>query len=706
MAVINTIREKMGTFVVVLVGVAILAFVIADLLGPQSNLFSDVDRTVGEIAGEEVTLEEFQNKMDELEAQYALRSGGRNLTEQQRASIRNQAWDALVAQKSFRKQYDELGLKVTDEEVIDMVQGNNISEELRQSFVNPETGEFDRNMLIQYLQNIENMPPQQQAMWFAFESSLRPGRERIKYENLLLKSEYVTTAEARREHKEQNSVAEVQYLYVPFYAVSDSLVQVTDAELQNYLEKNKERYKTDETRSIKYVTFPIQPSPEDREAFTRELNAIKNDFAKAQNDSLFAVTQTEGGQAFGRYAPDQLPAELRSNVEDLQEGQVYGPYSSNGRFVLYKVSGIGTADAARAKASHILLSAPEASPETEKQEVRARAEALLKRLRAGEDFAELARELSDDTQSATRGGDLGWFSEGQMVEPFEQAVFERNEPGLINRVVETSYGYHIIKVTEAPEDTEYRVARIETELTPSQNTRDQAYRKAERFATEVEDRSEFESLVSRDTLNALSATNIQKNDRRINDLYEARNVVMWAFKDKTSVGDVSEVFELEDAYVVATIVGKTEEGEINLDDVRDEVTAQVKNEKKAELIKEKLTSSTGTLEERAQAYGADATVNSASEVRPGDFSLATVGYAPQAIGAAFGQAEGQTSQPVEVQNGVVMVKTIAKTEAPEVADYATYREQIAQRRTNRTAFQIAEAVKDAAEVKDKRYKFF
>lgn len=703
---INTIREKMGTFVVILVGAAILAFVIADLLGPQSSLFSDVDRTVGEIAGEEITLEEFQNKMDELEAQFALRNGGRNLTEAQRSALRNQAWEALVAQKSFKKQYEELGMKVTDEEVIDMVQGNNISEELRQSFVNPETGEFDRNMLINYLANIENMPPQQQAMWFAFESSLRPGRERMKYENMLLKSEYVTTAEAKREHMNQNSVAEIQYLYVPFYAVNDSLVQVTDSELRTYLQNNKQLYQTEGGRSIKYVSFPIQPSAEDREAFTRELNSLKNDFANAQNDSLFALTNTEGGQAFGTYAPDQLPAELRNNVGNLQEGQVYGPFNNNGNFVLYKVSSIEQADEARAEASHILISAPESSPEEEKRAAREKAEALLKRLRAGEDFATLARENSDDTPSANRGGDLGWFSEGQMVEPFEQAVFERNEPGLVNRVVETNYGYHIINVTSAKENTVYRVARVEVELTPSQTTRNRAYRKAEMFASSVDDREDFERQVKNDTLTAQTARNIQKNDRRINDLYEARNIVMWAFKDKTSVGDVSEVYELDDRYVVATVIGKTEKGTASLEDVRDELTAKVKNEKKAQRIKEKLSSLNGTLEERAQAYGADANVYSASEVRPADFSLATIGYAPAAVGVAFGQNEGEISKPVEVQNGVVMVKTIAKTEAQEVADYAAYREQIAQRRTNRMPYQITEAVKDAAEVEDERYKFF
>lgn len=705
MAVINKIREKMGTFVVVLIGAAIVAFVVADLLGPQSSLFNSVDRTVGEIAGEEISLEEFQNKMDELEAQFAMRNNGGNLTEAQRTAIRNQAWEALIAEKAFGEQYEELGLRVPEEEVVDMVQGNNISEELRQSFINPETGEFDRSMLINYLQNIQNMPPQQQAMWYTYEASLRPGRKRMKYENLLLQSDYVTTAEARREHQQQNTVAEAEYLYVPFYAISDSAVQVSEADLKEYLNRYKDRYKTEGGRTIKYVSFPISPSAEDREFFTRELNQLKKDFAAAKNDSLFALNNTEGAQAYGRYAPDQLPQPLQANVDNLQEGEVYGPYISGDNYAFYKVSDIMEDTVARAKASHILIAAPETSTAEEKQAARKEAEELLAKLRAGEDFAELAREHSDDP-SASRGGDLGWFTEGRMVEPFDKAVFEKGEQGLVNQVVETSYGYHLIKITEPVTRTVYEIAKVETELAPSQNTRNKAYRQAELFASRVEDLEDFEQAVETDSLTAHTATNVGPNERRINEMYEARPIVMWAYNENAAVGEVSEVYELEDRYVVAALAGKTEKGTADVADLREELTALVKNEKKEALIKERLSAMKGSLQEMAESFGADAKVYSASDLNPGDFSLPTVGYAPKAIGKVFALKEGEVSKPVEVQNGVVVIKTISKTEAAEVADYASYKEQLKQRRASRTPYLITEAVKKAAEVEDKRYKFF
>lgn len=705
MALINTIREKMGTLVVIAVGASILAFVIADLLGPQSTLFNDVDRTVGEIAGEEISIEEFQAKMDQLEAQFVLQNGGRNLTEDQREAARSQAWEALIAEKAFGKQYQALGLAVTDEEVVDMVQGNNISPELKQSFVNPETGEFDRNMLINYLQNVQNMPPQQQAMWYAYESNLRPGRKRLKYEYMIINSDYVTTAEAKREYMKQNSVAEVEYLYVPYYAVSDSAVEVTEAELQAYLKAHADEYETEGGRTIKYVSIPVQPSAEDRETFTREINELKKDFAEAGNDSLFAMRNTEGAQAFARYAPDQLPAQLSSNAQNLQEGEIYGPFQNGNNYVLYKVSEIAEDTLARAKASHILISAPEAAPAEERTAAREEAEALLKRLRNGEDFATLAREFSDDP-SASRGGDLGWFSEGRMVESFNDAVFERGEPGLVNRVVETSYGYHLINVTEPETTTVYKIAKVETELAPSENTRNQAYRKAEMFATSAEDSETFEAQVQNDSLSALTARNLGPNEVRVNDIYEARPIVMWAYSDNTSVGEVSEVFELEDRYVVATLTGVTEKGTASVEDVRDELMAKVKNEEKAAIIKEKLAGLEGTLEEMAAAFGPDARVYTASDLKLGDFSLPTIGFAPKVIGTAFALEPGEVSEPVEAQDGVAVVKTIAKTMAPEIADYSAYRQQLEQSRSNRIPFLITEAIKEAAEIEDERYKFF
>ena len=199
MAFINTLRNKLGKVIVGVVAFAIMSFVLADLLGPNSVLLSGNLNNVGEIAGEDISFEEYQNQVDQFVSNYAA-NFGRNPTEREMVTIRNQAWEMLIADKAFTKEYDALGLEVGEEELIDLVQGKNISPEISQApiFADPQTGIFDRNLLSAFLVNFNSQPPQLQVQWYAFESNLRPARLRIKFENMLSKSTYVTEEEAKK----------------------------------------------------------------------------------------------------------------------------------------------------------------------------------------------------------------------------------------------------------------------------------------------------------------------------------------------------------------------------------------------------------------------------------------------------------------------------------------------------------------------------
>lgn len=698
MAVINTIREKFATLVLVLIGISIAAFVLADAFGPNSAL-TQPDRSVGEIAGEEVTLEEFNNKVDEFEARYQAQSQA-PLTENMRSTIRMQAWEALIAEKAFKDQYDELGIEITDEEVIDMIQGANIDPQIKQQFTNPETGEFDRNILIQTLQNME---PIRMRM---VEDQQRAARQRIKYENLLLKTDFVSTAEAKREYRDQNAVAEIKYLYVPYFSVSDTTYKVTDEDLQNYLDEHPNKYDAEANRSLKYVFFPVNPSDIDREAFNGELRELRADFQETRNDSLFAINNSEGGNAFGSYGLDQLPPQLQNIAPIMKEGEVYGPFNQNGKSVLYKASALTTDSVYRAKASHILVASSETDTDEAKAEAKKKAQDILKRAQAGEDFAKLATDNSDDPGSASRGGDLGYFAEGRMVSEFNDAVFSRSEAGLVGRLIETQYGYHIIKVTEPKDNKLFKIARIETELSAGDQTRNEAYIKAEQFAAEADDLASFEEMAAKDSLQVVSVPSIGQNDQNLNNLQNVRQAVMWAYGKDTDIGDVSDVYEIEGGYLVATLSGASEEGDVSIESLRSELTTEVKNQKRAAIIKKKLSELSGSLDEMANTYGQDANVYTASDIKPSSYSIPTVGYAPQVVGIAFGLAEGKRSKAIETQQGVVIVETIAKTEPTEIADYENTRTQVQQRRRNRTAYLITEAVKEKAEIKDERYKFF
>ncbi len=696
MALISKIRERTA-LVVGFVALGLFLFIAADVFTSSSGFFGREDANVGEIAGQDISIQEYQQAIEEVKYNFTVNTG-RNPSEREMMSIRQQAWDKLIAEIAFTQQFEELGINVTEEELVDMVQGNNITPEIRQAFTNPETGEFSREQVLNYLQTLPQLPPQQQVAWQVFENNLRTGRRRIKYDNLMAYTDYVTTQEAQKQYAAENTIAEVKYLYVPFYAISDTAISVTDSQLRDYLDAHADEFKVEEGRSIRYVNFSVAPSAEDSTYFMQELDDLKENFASAANDSSFAAINTDGtGQPYRTYAPGQLPAQLQDI--DLQEGEIYGPFASNGLYTMYKVSEATEDTVSYAKASHILFKTDDQGAEARQQ-----AQDVLNQLRNGADFAELARQYSEDV-TASRGGDLGWFPEGRMVAAFEDAIFSRNEAGLIPRLIETEYGYHIITVTEAPTDQVYKIASVARELYPSDATRDQAYRQADFFASSVSDVESFTSQAQEESLNVNTAENISSTAQTIRGLGDARQIVRWAYNDAT-LGDISPVFELDEGYVIAVLTDRTEEGTAQLEDVRAEVEAKVKAEIKGEQIVDKLQGLSGSLEEIASAFGPDANVYSSSDLNMSSNTLPNVGFAPKAVGKAFALNTGDVSEPIQGENGVVIIQLEAITEAPEIADYSSYKDQLRQQATQRTGFNIAEAVREFAEIEDKRYKFY
>ncbi|WP_375579404.1 peptidylprolyl isomerase [Marivirga tractuosa] len=703
MGVFNTLRVKMGSVLIALIGLSILAFLLTDLLGPDSMLLGGgQSNDVGEIAGETINLPEYQRKVEEFKNNF--RAGnGRAPSDQEMSSIRQQAWDFLIIEKAFQKEYDELGLEVTNEELVDMVQGDNISPIVRQNFTNPQTGEFNKEQVVNIIRNIAQAPAEQQAQWYSFESSLVPARARTKYDELLASSTYITKAEAERAYQKENETADLEYLYIPYYSVKDSLINPSESELKSFYNENKENYETDASRTISYVGFELLPSGEDSTMIKEEIEEIKAEFQKVEDDSAYARQNSDRSNSFKTYPIAQLPKILASNTNILKEGDVIGPYIENGAYVLYKTSKIFDDTVSSVKASHILIEAEDDSDEADAN-AKKEAQEVLQKARSGQDFAELAKDYSDGP-SATNGGDLGWFKEGQMVDEFNEAVFAKSGTGVINNVVKTQYGYHVIKVTEEKTAKTYKIATIHREILPSESTRDNLYRKADLFAASNANYSEFTTSAKESEYNVRSSGKMSPNQRTIGNLGSARPLVRWAFSDATK-GKVSEVFETDSHYVVAVLTNETEKGTANFEDVKAVVSRELREKMQGDIIKEKLSELSGNLNEIANAYGADANVFSTTNVKISSNSLANVGQAPKVMGTIFGLELNTQSQPLEANNGIVIVNVRNRTAAPEVADYNSYKDQLAQSRKNNVSFEIKSAIEEKADIVDERYKFY
>ena len=705
MALISTLRTKMTKWVVGAIALSMGAFIVgSDLFGsgPRS-VFGGNDREVGQIAGTSISLDEYNAAIQSRENNYIL-NFGRQPGEREKPSLQMQAWELLIARNAIQPEFEKVGIKVSTDEVWDMIQGKNVDESVKSAFTD-SSGRFDRSRLIEYLQQIEALSPasEQRIRWDMFRSDLSPARERIKYENLLIKTTYVTEAEGEQDYHNQNDVAEVKYLYVPFFAVSDSLVKASDADLKEYYNKNKEKYKVANTRSLSYVTFPVVASPEDSLAIREEVTKLSTEFKTVTEDSLFASSNSDGQNPFAKYSVATLPTLLAKQKESLTSSQVIGPVLEDGSYRIYKITKIGTDTIFNAKASHILIKWDNTTPEAKKA-AKEKARKILKDIKGGADFAAKAREFGTDG-TASRGGDLGWFPSGQMVKPFQEAVFAVNRTGLLSDVVETDFGYHIIDVTAVKNNTSYSVAIIQRNITPSDETLNATLRKADSFAMDLSGIEDFKTKAKKENISVFEANEISTNERRINDLGEARQVVTWLFRDAT-VGKVSDVVDLTNNYVVAVMTSETGKGYKPFDKVKEEIKPLVVHELQKKYIAEKLKGKTETLEELAKLFGKDASVNSSSDLKMNATSMPVVGFDPMVIGSIFSLENGKRSKPIIGENGVVVADLQNKTIAPAIGDFGMFKNQLLQSMNSRGSYFIGEALKDAAKIEDKRYKFF
>lgn len=601
MALINKIREKTGLAVGVIAFGLILFLVGGDLLGPNSLILGQNKNIVGEIAGTEIDYEDFSARVESFSNNYA-RNYGRNPSSEEMASIRDQVWRVLINEITYDAEFEALGLQVSDEEIEEMVKGDNISPLIRQAFGNPQTGQFNKQDVLEFTNSLSQRSEQERAQWLQLEKQLGPDRLYSKYQNLLINTNYITQAEAEQDYKAKASTANVSYLYVPFLSVSDSAFEATDAEMASYISENESEFEVEETRDISYVTFKVVPSATDSALAKEELDNLYNDLVAAENDSLFALRNSEAFTPYKSFNDGNLPQQFLE-LENLEEGLIVGPVQVSNNYVLYKLSEIGE------------------------------------------------------------------------------------------------------RTTDEGTEAYYKIAQIEKEIYPSDETINKYYRDADIFATGAANSDEFKANAEKEGLEIKSKSKVGTTDRVLNTLVNAREIVFWAFNEAEQ-GDVSSVYDLDNTFVVATVTGKQEKGTASVDAVRNEVRRKVLNKKIAEDIKSKLAGLSGSLEDMAAAYGDAARVLNMTGLRLSSNTLNGVASAPEAIGMVFALEAGERTGAIAVDNGVVIVQVDDITPATDLEDYTSSKDQVAQSRQISIRQNIAEAIKEYADIEDNRYKFY
>lgn len=699
MATLEKIRNRAGVLVAVVIGLALFAFILGDILGSGPSLFTDSQFEIAEIAGKSVPYQSFQERVDEISEIYMLNTGESALDSETYESILEQAWQQLLREIILGQEYDRLGIDVSPEEMFDMVQGSNVHPYVRQLFTDPSTGTFSQSAVIQFLRSMSQDPSgQQRDYWLYVEKEIAQERKQTKYNNLIRKGLYVTPLEVNAGWEENNKSVNFDFIVQRYDAVDDSLVEVSSAEIRRYYRQNKETYKQTASRDIEYVTFDITPSEEDDRLAQEWIEEIEDEFAEVDELRQFINLNSDIPFDERNYSYEELPENIADSMFDASPGDIYGPYFEDNSYRLSRLAAINfMPDSVRAK--HILIQ----PNQIDYQQAESLADSLLGALQAGEDFETVAMQYSDDTGSRFDGGNLGWFSEGMMVPEFSNAAFEAARGEYF--IVETQFGFHIVQVTDRSREVKkVQVATLAREVTPSSATYQNIYSEANRFAGSNDTYDEFSEAAAEEGLPVRMADNILINDKQIPGLASAREIIRWTFEaDENSV---SPIFEIDDKFIVAALTEVRTEGYQSQDEVSNEIEGILTREKKGEIIKSRIAElkeeSTGIY---SLATALDTDVEEATNVRFTSLSVPGAGIEPRLIATAHSVEENVLSDPVAGENGVYVLE-VTSVDIPEEKDLEMERTRLANNKRSRVNIEAFEALREKAGVKDNRHQFF
>ncbi len=602
MATLEKIRQRSGLLLII-IGIALAAFILTDLLSSGNSLLRGDMAYVGKINGESIDMISFSREIEERMDAYKKQSNDFNLQNVTRKDFAEAIWDERIRTMVWGKSAEKLGFTISPEELFNRLKMN---QEIQSApiFKDQMTQQFSDALFRDYLVKIEeDQATDQEARerwinWINFEKSTRDQALQDKYIKAVEMAIYAPKALARENYIESTQNYNVQFVAKSFASVADSLVSFTESDIKAYYSKNKEKYKIKEPlRNIQYVNLNISPSAEDEENTRNELLAFLQSseifdeeekatviipaFTEAENDSAYAATRSDLPVDMNFYTGTEINEE--DSLYMTQEvGYLTGPVLENNYFVLKKLSEIRfLPDSVNAR--HILITfqgaqGPGEQSQRAPMEAKALADSLFAVLKEDKsNFDTLAKTLSDDLGSGAEGGDLKWFSKGMMVKPFENYCF-LNKAGDVGLVL-SDFGFHIIDIKDQKGSNKaIRITKIARELQPSEKSIDNLYLKASQIANAAKNQDEFDAKATELGLTIRPVTDLTPMQDNVVGLGRNREIVRWAFNEDRKVGDVDLISSDNKSFIVVKLTAINTGKYRDLENVRADVEAEVLKE--------------------------------------------------------------------------------------------------------------------------------
>lgn len=668
MTTLQRIRNH-GIILLIVVGVAMLAFILGDFLNSGSSFFNRSRENVGVIAGHKVHYTEYEAAKDQLTEVYKIESGSNDINEELGMQIRSQVWQMMLMDYTLREQAQAIGMDVTAEELSNLCIGENPHQLItqRRAFYD-ETGKFNRFALINFLNSLAQEPEtQEQAAnmqqaknyWMYWENAVRLTHMQDKYVNLLSQLLTANPLDAKYAFDARQTTVNVEFVQQPFFAVADSLVKVTDADIKKLYNAQKEQYKRTPNRSLVYVGFPIEPSEADFSEVEKLMKTLENDF-QTKEDVATIVNSNSDILYDGRdYSETTIPAEYKEFAfgKGVKKGQYTELAFANDTYSMARIMECGYS-----------------KPDSVKLVLVANGE-------------------------GTEDVELGWFQASELQKTIADPAFAGKKGSTFT--VSSGMGEQTFKIADKSNPTpKVKLAILSRKVTPSSKTYGILYNEAKQFIVNNNSIDSLRQSAQELGLSVTPAFALDANADKVNDLKNSRPIVRWAYE--ATVGDLSDVFECGNQFVVAALT-EINDGEYRtLNEVRAELQMQALADKKADYIINQLNGVT-TLEAAAELF--DAEIQSAEGISLASYRLGAAGVEPAVIGAALALESNTTSAPVKGNMGVYMVRIGEKTVAEGELNAEQEIQQLNMRTSYSAPYQAIALIEENAEVEDNRARF-
>lgn len=670
MATLQKIRNH-GVALIVIVGLAMLAFILGDFLNSGSSFFNRSREYVGEIEGHKVHYTEYEAAKEQLTEVYKIESGRTDLDEDLSAQIRNQVWQMMLMDWTLRAEAERIGMDVTADELSELCIGQHPHQLIaqRRAFYD-ENGQFNRDNLLRFLNSIEQEDDAQNAnlqqaktYWMYWENAVRLTHMQEKFSGLMQNLVTANKLDAKYAFEARQNSVSADFVVQPFHTIADSLVTVSNNDLKKLYESRKPLYKQTPNRSIEYITYPVVPSEQDSLQTYDLMIKLRDEFTTTEDIALVVNTNSDLMYDGRNYSEESIPEMFRefafgknAKAGDVTE-LIYTPEDQTFRMARLMECGYDVPDSVELK----IIAAEEGQEDRE----------------------------------------LGWFSE-DVLRIQNRQVAEKAFAGKRGDRFTVAMGlgeqtFEILDIAKATPKA--KVAILERKVTPSSKTYSIIYNNAKQFIVNNGTEDKFRAAAQEAHMTIYPAYNLSENSDKVGQLKNSRPIVRWAFEAKE--GQVSDVYECGDQFVVALLTDVKDGDFRPMSDVQGELTQMVRNEKKAELISKELAKAT-TIEEAAKA--ANTGVQHADNVTLSSNRFGNM-TEPAVVGVALALNANELSAPIKGNQGVYVVRPGQKTRLEGELNAEQEINQLNMYTSYSLMYQVMNLLEENAEVTDNRARF-